>query len=44
VRTLWRGQFCVNEGEAARRRRAVLGGPKDTPVSNRGQVNARQGK
>jgi hypothetical protein len=44
VRTLWRGRFRVNGGEAARRRRGVLGGPEDTPVSYRGQVNARQGE
>jgi hypothetical protein len=44
VRTLWRGRFCENGGEAVKRRRGVLGGPGDTPVSNHGQVNARQGK
>jgi hypothetical protein len=32
------------QGWAARRQRGVLGGLEDTPVSNRGQVNARQGK
>jgi hypothetical protein len=34
----------VNGAEATRRRRGVLGGPGNTPASNRGQVNARQGK
>jgi hypothetical protein len=34
----------VNGGEAAKRRRGVLDGSKDTLVSNRGQVNARQGE
>jgi hypothetical protein len=44
VRSLWRGRFCVNGGEVAKRRRGVLGMPKDTPMSNHRQVNARQGK
>jgi hypothetical protein len=34
----------VNGIEAAERRRGVLGGPGNSPASNRGQVNARQGK
>jgi hypothetical protein len=34
----------VNGGEAARPRRGVLSRPRDTPVSNHGQVNVRQGK
>jgi hypothetical protein len=38
------GRFCVNGSEAARRWKGVLGGPRDTPVSNCGQVNARQGE
>jgi hypothetical protein len=35
------GRFCVNGGEAAKRRRGVLGKPEDTPMSNRGRVNVR---
>jgi hypothetical protein len=38
------GLVSCEWGEAARRRRGVLGGPEDTPVSNHGQVNARQGE
>jgi hypothetical protein len=36
--------FVRTGGEAARRWRGVLGGPGDTPVSNCGHVNVRQGK
>jgi hypothetical protein len=34
----------VNGTEATGRRRGVLGGLGNTPESNRGQVNVRQGK
>jgi hypothetical protein len=34
----------VDGTEATGRWRGVLGGPGNTPASNRGQVNARQGK
>jgi hypothetical protein len=38
------GSVLCERGKAARRGRGVLGGPEDTPVSNHGQVNARQGE
>jgi hypothetical protein len=34
----------VDGTEAIGLRRGVLGGPGNTPASNRGQVNARKGK
>jgi hypothetical protein len=35
---------CMNGAEAARRRRGVLGGPGNTPASNRARLRAYQEK
>jgi hypothetical protein len=38
------GSGCVKGTEATGRQRGLLGGPRNSPASNRGRGNAGQGK